>query len=59
VIKRNLRYLVLALPLIALTATVQKASAQCTDNCVVTGGDPEPMSSFKLFLIVLANVVLP
>ena len=58
-IKRSLRYIVLALPLIALTATVHSASAQCTDNCVVTGGDPEPMSSFHLFLIVFANVVLP
>ena len=54
-IKRSLRYIVLALPLIALTATVPNASAQS----VVTGSDPEPMSSFQLNLIVLANVVLP
>jgi len=61
-IKRSIRYFALVLTLLALTSTVQKASAQsgCTDpSCVVGGSDPEPMGEFQMYSTVLATVVLP
>jgi hypothetical protein len=64
VIKRNFRYIALALTLAAFTSTLQNASAQssgCPDgsSCVVGGGDPEPMSISTTILIFLAATVLP
>ena len=64
VIKRNFRYIALALTLAAFTSTVQNASAQssgCSDpnSCVVGGSDPQPMSIYQTILIVLATTVVP
>ena len=63
-IKRNFRYIALALTLAAFTSTFQNASAQnsgCSDpnNCVVGGGDPQPMSMYQSILTVLATTFLP
>ena len=62
-IKRNFRYIALAVTLAAFTSTLQNASAQssCADSnsCVVGGGDPQPMSMFQTILIVLATTFVP
>jgi len=63
VIKRSVRYLALALSLVAFSSATQIASAQssCSDpsSCVVTGGDPEPMSRVGVILLILKVVLLP
>ena len=59
VIKRSVRYLALALSLVAFTSATQTASAQCTDSCVVTGTDPEPMGNAQIILLILKIVLLP
>ena len=62
-IKRSIRYFALALSLVAFTSASQNLSAQssCSDSnsCVVTGGDPEPMSSTRIILLILQTVLLP
>jgi len=55
VIKRSIRYMVLALSLVALTSATHSASAQS----VVGGGDPEPMSTTRIILLILSTVLLP
>jgi hypothetical protein len=63
VIKRSIRYLALALSLVAFTSATQSASAQstcaATNSCVVGGGDPEPMSTTRIILLILHTVLLP
>lgn len=58
-IQRSFRYLALALSLVAFASATQTASAQCSDSCVVTGTDPEPMSTTQIILLILQTVILP
>ena len=54
-IKRSICYFALALSLAAPIVATPTAFAQS----VVTGADPEPMSSVRVILLILKVVVLP